>query len=1727
MEKAKTRAVDTFKRAIIPGLVWLTIGILFALSTAFLYNRIFIPDEYISFAKDFSIYKSEKLVDALSVEKLQHQRDSIWKQGSRFLGYPGFYATGSYVKRCFEDADLEIYEHACQTLAPVTRYRSIAVNASQITGEKEASLEVYPFMPNFLQPVVTGKEGIRGTLRLLNAQTIESGVDFSNCIGVVDSKDGYYDASYAFNWVRYAKLGIKALIISHTESLSKAPWDLICDRFNGIKSSSPVNFVRLAASPEIFNFLGEDVHLRVKSEYKNVLNKTYIGVLRSPRPSREAIVVFTSYDAMSVLPDLAPGGLQTVNLSVFLQLVKGLSPYRENLSRDIIFIAYGGSSMADDGINQLLGVLRENSNVARENRLLDVFGIQKKTEEFDDKRLGQILKEQTGNADSLGVIGELITLFNKNGFLSEAEQTRRTLSNLDRHVEAFFKTELTHVLNSVVFELSDTLQDAKIKFERLGSNDIQSEEFKTYFSIKSIYDKAVSAAGYSVINLLTSKDDYIQKYRIRKRMRDRLSHLQEYHRAREKRLEEERRIATLFNQYKNIAAYNLNLVTQYDSGQSHEVLSYNYHTSLENQFSTNLNLLSNVRSRLNLESAVTIPEFDKKTYRNKCLSNILLAYNLGSMYLNHYGYPAYSFIHFDRVESYRRYAFPVIQDFMKDMGSIQNSAFIAGEVLLTLAHGMLKLEPAAYEEWWDWPQSGRVLVSDVGQAVVPNYRFENAIVAPRPFEQKGMYNFPGRSHHLMILTNPYGSYYLPKCPADFEGQWRTQAKGGYNQIAAGYNKEGLISYMKNEGEDGQRLFKSVNLNIRAGHSVNMTLVTFRSSPVTILDLTNPQTMKDYSSVNMVTPGGLVDFNRRCSFEAIGLNTTFLPPDERFYTTLKSGAPTNEMVQEVRGFMLGIEHPDDIKNGREIDGPGYLVADNAFISDVASQTAGSMAYVNGYRLDLQNKYHMADERTNTYHQKTLSFIEKSNQPDITYKNRIQLSRDAVTYASLNHPVLRESIMEAVLGIIWYLGLLVPFVFFFEKLLFCFSDIRKQLAAQAIIFLVVFLLLRLLHPAFQMVNSSLMILLGFVIILISSSLTILFSSKFQENLEELRKKAGKVSAAEVNTLGVMGSAFMLGLNNMNRRKLRTGLTCATLTLLTFVMICFTTVENKLVDENAAIGKASYEGMLIRRDQFAPVTNAEVFAFRNKYGDRYEVCQRKIFYGILNPTTQQYLNPAFKIEHEKNSVFRVAEAKSILQMPHTDPLQKQLDFLTEQQWFEPGDDMDDGGICPVMLNDEIAGVLGISPQLVNTDTVFVNIHGQQFQVKGIFTAASLQALRDLDGLDLLPMDLEAMATVSSSDMTGHILAEDDDPRIPAEYLVIMPDRNLFQNISSANTIILSLAIVMPDATYREAKETIENFMEQTAQPVYYGLDGISYKGTRSRATTMAGLIDLLIPLIIAGLTVLNTMRGSVYERREEISVYNAVGIAPGYIFLMFLAEAFVYAVVGSVLGYILSQGTGTVLTALNWTGGLNMSFSSLSTIYASLTIAGAVFISTYSPAKSAMEIAAPAEETGWKLPEPQDDDLAFDLPFNFRTRGRVAVLCFFERYLLNHGEGSAGRFFASVPDIDVESSVDELGEQTFIPQIACTIWLKPFDLAVSQRLIISMPLDSETGRYKAHLLLQRLSGTRESWMRLNHGFVSQIRKHFLHWRAVSNEEQEEMYREAKKKFFIKYKLPEQASV
>jgi hypothetical protein len=176
------------------------------------------------------------------------------------------------------------------------------------------------------------------------------------------------------------------------------------------------------------------------------------------------------------------------------------------------------------------------------------------------------------------------------------------------------------------------------------------------------------------------------------------------------------------------------------------------------------------------------------------------------------------------------------------------------------------------------------------------------------------------------------------------------------------------------------------------------------------------------------------------------------------------------------------------------------------------------------------------------------------------------------------------------------------------------------------------------------------------------------------------------------------------------------------------------------------------------------------------------------------------------------------------------------------------------------------------------------------------------------------------------------------------------------------------------------------------------------------------------------------------------------------------------------------------------------------------GAVLLSTIIPARDAAKLAAPSEIVSWTVPKAEGDVMTFTLPFTFTAHDRVAVVSYFRRWLDANGAGSSGPFFCSPPETIVRRQPNPRdGTAELVFGVASTVWLKPYDLGVSQRMEISLPTDPETGEYAARITLTRLSGHVAGWNRTLHPFLGVLRKQFLNWRATTDRERQEMFTEA----------------
>jgi hypothetical protein len=1009
-------------------------------------------------------------------------------------------------------------------------------------------------------------------------------------------------------------------------------------------------------------------------------------------------------------------------------------------------------------------------------------------------------------------------------------------------------------------------------------------------------------------------------------------------------------------------------------------------------------------------------------------------------------------------------------------------------------------------------------------------------------------NFRGIRVFPILKTDPYGMFqkrfnfnFLP-----YEG-WPEK----FPIDAVRFDDQGRTRFYKNaslliQGIYPNEMFSSADvLSVNRAPAKPIQVSVFRCAPVELYERGNPMTMKAFMGTTFLAQLGLsVPINFR-----YGGALAFLDPDFRFYTVFQDGSLDNKEIVENRAFMLNVNPDEPIAPAEpEVYGRGYLAADSPNLIYAHQDAAASMLRLNEKRLNLQKRYGIADELMLSFHERGKEWLEvaRKYRTENNPLGAVLSAGKSLSYAINNHPIIRKKISHAVIGILWYLGLLVPFVFFFEKLIFGFTDIRKQLLASGVIFLVVFLLLRLFHPAFQMVRSSLMILLGFLILLLTLLVTIMVSGKFRQNVKDLRNREGRVEGADINRGGVIGTAFMLGLNNMRRRKVRTGLTSVTLVLITFVMICFTSISTDLVDVEYQTGKSPWNGILFSKPNFLPLNGSEINGLQQLYGRQYPIGIHSWMVSALGVGMQ---NAEIVIDREytvgENKIQKRVIVNGSVAMGWNEQQFSGVDRLlqTKRGWFpyEPVLRQEIEAALKaeyttgrrVVLPDTVARELEITPEDVNAGDdagVLVNgekfirvlINGESYLVQGIIDSLALNKVTGLDGRSILPYDVNSIQLLGQS--SEGVLVPDTVKRLNAAQVIlvnIQPPSKGTEEVRTVSCGILfprepyrifkDIGPLLPAVGYKDQRRQVMEFLERSGESAYYAIDGVSYYGSRKRARTFEGLLELLIPIMIAALTVFNTMRGSVYERRDEIYVYNAVGIAPNHIFFMFMAEALVYAVVGAMLGYLLSQSTGRVLTALDLTGGMNMNYSSIETIYASLTIMVAVMLSTLLPARDAARMAAPADQRKWSVPVAQGDVMTFNLPFTFTRHDRIAVVSYFHRWLDSNGEGSSGPFFCAPPKPMLHEAPGEKNSGGMLPGVASAIWLKPFDLGVSQRMEIWLPTDPETGEYIASIRLVRLSGTSAAWNRTVKPFLTILRKQFLNWRAATPKDREEMFKEA----------------
>lgn len=280
----------------------------------------------------------------------------------------------------------------------------------------------------------------------------------------------------------------------------------------------------------------------------------------------------------------------------------------------------------------------------------------------------------------------------------------------------------------------------------------------------------------------------------------------------------------------------------------------------------------------------------------------------------------------------------------------------------------------------------------------------------------------------------------------------------------------------------------------------------------------------------------------------------------------------------------------MKNPTLYTGEGFVVRENGSIRLTPYVVVRDMWWLDENRSRLYKRFGISSDRLDRLHEFAHEYLEQAElalqQND--YQQALKLARAAWGYESRAYPDVKKTGNDVVSGVMFYLALLIPFAYFMERLLFASPSVNKQIVWTGIIFLIVFFFLSQVHPAFQITTTPVIILIAFIVLALTVIVISIIVRKFEEQLEKIKQEGSQVYKADVGRLSASAAAFSLGISNMRKRGGRTILTCATLVILTFTVISFTSVRTFMHPNKTSLPAVTprYTGMLIRDQYWRPL-------------------------------------------------------------------------------------------------------------------------------------------------------------------------------------------------------------------------------------------------------------------------------------------------------------------------------------------------------------------------------------------------------------------------------------------------------------------------------------------------------------------------------------------------------------
>ncbi len=875
-------------------------------------------------------------------------------------------------------------------------------------------------------------------------------------------------------------------------------------------------------------------------------------------------------------------------------------------------------------------------------------------------------------------------------------------------------------------------------------------------------------------------------------------------------------------------------------------------------------------------------------------------------------------------------------------------------------------------------------------------------------------------------------------------------------------------------------------------SMETDLVMFACKETTLFSLLEPRNLRYMTRIQLLdarheaTP--LRYWYSRIDTRASIITSTYLEPGTLLKMTLSDSVTQKKLI---------LTHASK----SQPEGSGYLVDDWPMIHRTAYQVARDMWLLLAPRIENLEKRGIYNEKIRelqlqgTTDLNTADYALKS----LKYDRFAEAAARSWALAIRVYDHVEKTQKDVLFGVLFYIALFVPFAFCLERLLFSFTNIYKRIVSFSLILIVLIAIIYKVHPAFQLAYSPMVVILAFFIMGLSLMVTLIIFFRFEDEMILLQQKAQHVKTEEIGRWKAIAASFFLGVSNLRRRRLRTFLTCTTLIILTFTIMSFTSVKSMrhharlLYQENAP-----YQGFLLKNFNWNDLPPEAVGILSNAIGKNSLVAPR-----VWLETDDRTHPTSIPIRYGDRRI----EAQGLVGL---DENEKQVTAINRVliggRWLRADDRM------AVILPDRLAAVLGIDAG--RSENTSVSIWGMPFDVIGVFDSSRYEQILDLDGEPLTPVTFPSEAAVEMTEVEMDALEAGEDiqsfqsryQHLPANLTLIVPYRTLlglggrFKGVGAVPSPELQLRPVAHDLVDRFGLILFSG--EPKGSFLYNASDTLNY----------SGVPNIVIPLIISVFIVLNTMIGSVYERKREIAIYTSVGLAPSHVSFLFIAEAVALAVLSVVLGYLLAQTSASLFAGTPLWAGITVNYSSLAGVAAMLLVILVVLISVIYPSRVAAEIAIPDVNRSWTLPQAVDNTIEVTLPFLMKYAEHHSIGGFIYDYIKSHQDVSHGTFSTGDIRFDfvcpIPSGTVDNGETC--PEEAChreaclrffsKVWLAPFDFGIMQQVEIQFCPAAEDGGYlEIKARLTRLAGEANAWRRINKPFLHALRKQLLLWRSL----------------------------